>query len=102
MLYEVITPENPAAMRDAGAEVLTLSAAWPPGPMGPDGKWEEASAATGLPLFVCNQTGTHRMDMTQAESAVVIGGERRMTHAGAPAILLFDWDRETGRAGGDS
>ncbi len=89
-------------MRDAGAEVLTLSAAWPPGPMGPNGKWEEASAATGLPLFVCNQTGRHRMDMTAAESAVIVGGTRRMTHSGeAPAVLLFDWDRDGGLAADD-
>ncbi len=94
--------ENPAAMRDAGAEVLTLSAAWPPGPMGPNGKWEEASAATGLPLFVCNQTGRHRMDMTAAESAVIVGGTRRMTYSGeAPAVLLFDWDRDGGLAADD-
>ncbi|WP_337995908.1 carbon-nitrogen hydrolase family protein [Oleispirillum naphthae] len=91
--------ENPAAMAAAGAEVLTLAAAWPPGPMGPNGAWERASAETGLPVFVCNQTGRHRMDMTRAESAVITGGARRLTYSGAdPAILLFDWDKETGLA----
>ncbi|MBN2751654.1 MAG: carbon-nitrogen hydrolase family protein, partial [Rhodospirillaceae bacterium] len=92
-------PENPAALRSAGAEVLTLSAAWPPGPMGPNGKWEEASAATGLPVFVCNQTGRHRMDMTHAESAVIEDGQRRMTYSGeTPAALLFDWAPGSGVA----
>ncbi|MGE4527781.1 MAG: carbon-nitrogen hydrolase family protein [Rhodospirillaceae bacterium] len=91
--------EHPAAMAAAGAEVLTLSAAWPPGPMGPNGTWERASAETGLPVFVCNQTGRHRMDMTAAESAVIAHGERRLTHSGAdPAILLFDWDKTDGLA----
>lgn len=85
-------PENPRALRNAGAEVLTLSAAWPPGPMGPNGKWEEVSATTGLPVFVCNQTGCHRMDMTGAESAVIINGARRLTYSGADeAALVFSW-----------
>lgn len=86
-------PENSAALRAAGADVLALAAAWPPGPNGPDGSWERASAATGLPLWVCNQTGRHRMDMTAAESAVIVGGERLFTYSGeAPAVVLFDWD----------
>lgn len=95
-------PENPAALREAGAEVLTLSAAWPPGPMGPNGKWEAASAATGLPVFVCNQTGRHRMDMTEAESAVIIGGCRRMTYNGAEeAALVFSWSPGSDEVGDD-
>lgn len=86
-------PEHPRAMKDAGAELLTLSAAWPPRPMGPDGCWERDSAATGLGMWVCNQTGRHRMDLTEAESAVIANGHRRLTHAGAePAVLVFDWD----------
>jgi N-carbamoylputrescine amidase len=95
-------PENPAALHAAGAEVLTLSAAWPPGPMGPNGKWEAVSAATGLPVFVCNQTGRHRMDLTAAESAVIVGGERRMSHRGAEeAVLIFSWSRDGGLDGDD-
>lgn len=86
-------PEHAVVLKDKGAQILVVPAAWPPGQCGPGDCWERASAASGLPLWVCNQTGSGGpMDFCQAQSAVVTNGKTCFTYSGREAILLFDWD----------
>jgi 5-aminopentanamidase len=77
-----------------GAQLLISSAAWPPWPHGPDGAWERCSRDTGLPLFVCNRTGTDQsLSFLEAESVVVKDGERLLAfRAPHSTLLLVDWD----------
>ena len=78
-----------------GAQIILAPAAWPPHPnLGPADSWERSSLASGVPLCVCNQTGVHdTLDLTSAESAVVIHGEKKHVYSGAQsAILIFEWD----------
>lgn len=90
--------ENAVALKERGAEVVIVPAAWPPGKCGPGDSWERCSQASGLPVWVCNQTGNHEiLDLRKAQSAVVSDGIRRFTYSGEPAILLFDWDAEKQR-----
>lgn len=88
--------ENAQALRDKQAEVIIVPAAWPPGGCGgpPENAWKRCSLASGLPVWVCNQTGNgERMDLSKAQSTVVIDGEMRLTYSGLQqAVLLFDWD----------
>lgn len=81
-------------LKEKGAEVLVVPAAWPPGKCGPGDCWEKCSQATGLPVWVCNQTGNQeKMDLSQAQSVVVAGGRMQFSYSGLqPAVLLFDWD----------
>ena len=74
--------------------MLVSSAAWGPFPHGPEGAWEARSRETGLPLFVCNRTGTDDgMSFVDAESVVVKDGSRLLSfHGHASTMLLFDWD----------
>ena len=56
---------------------------------------ETCSKLCGVPVIVCNQTGYHeRMDMREAESAVIVEGQRLFTYKGAPAVLFCEWDEE--------
>lgn len=87
--------DNAVVLADKGAEVIVVPAAWPPNSCGgpPENAWKKASAVSGRALWICNQTGKQeRLDFTQAQSAVVVGGEMRLEYAGEPAVLLFDWD----------
>lgn len=86
--------EYAQALQDQGAEILIVPAAWPPGVCGPGDCWERCSAATGLPLWVCNQTGSHeRLDFRKAQSNVIVAGKTVLKYCGDnPAILLFEWD----------
>jgi N-carbamoylputrescine amidase len=86
--------DNARELKDKGAEVIVVPAAWPPGECGPGDCWERCSQATGLPVWVCNQTGSReRLDFSQASSAVVVGGSTQFSYKGLqPAVLLFDWD----------
>ena len=34
------------------------------------------------------------MDMREAESAVIVEGQRLFTYKGAPAVLFCEWDEE--------
>lgn len=88
------TTDPALAHREQGAEVIVVCAAWPPGPHGPNGCWERGSLASGLPYWVCNQTGPHpRLDFRSARSSVIVRGEARLSHSGADeAVLLFEWD----------
>ncbi|BBB91830.1 MAG TPA: carbon-nitrogen hydrolase family protein [Methylomusa anaerophila] len=93
--------ENAQTLRAKQAQVILVPAAWPPGHCGglPVNAWERCSQASGLPVWVCNQTGNREvMDMSQAQSAVVVGGKLRLAYHGLQqAVLLFDWDGEQQR-----
>ncbi len=86
--------EHAQVLKDKGARVIVVPAAWPPGKCGPGDCWERCSKATGLPVWVCNQTGSgEKMDFSQAQSAVIANGKMQMAYSGlAQAVLTFDWD----------
>ncbi len=92
--------EKAKVLKDKGAEVLTVLAAWPPGHYGPGDCWERCSQVSGLPVWVCNQTGNQEeLDFSQAQSVVVAGGKTQFSYSGLQqAVLLFDWDRSNNRA----
>jgi hypothetical protein len=81
-------------LKDKGAEVLTVPAAWPPGEWGPGDCWERCSQVSGLPVWACNQTGNQEaLDFSQAQSVVVAAGKTQFSYSGLQqAVLLFDWD----------
>ena len=79
------------------ADMVLVTAAWPPGKCcsDPVSVWETCSKLCGVPVIVCNQTGYHeRMDMREAESAVIVEGQRLFTYKGDPAVLFCEWDEE--------
>ncbi|PKM48038.1 MAG: carbon-nitrogen hydrolase family protein [Firmicutes bacterium HGW-Firmicutes-8] len=87
--------ENSQGLKEKGAEVIVVLAAWPPsGEHGPGDCWERCSQTAELPVWVCNQTGSYEnLDLSKAESAVVVGGKTQFTYSSREqAILLFDWD----------
>ncbi len=87
--------DNAVTLADKGAEIIVVPAAWPPNGCGgpPENAWKKASAVSGRPLWVCNQTGKQeRLDFSQAQSAVIVDGEMQLAYSGEPAVLLFDWD----------
>ena len=88
--------EHSRELKDQGAEVIMIPAAWPPGECGPGDCWERCSQVSGLPVWVCNQTGNQEiLDLSQAQSAVVVNGITRLTYSGLQqAVLLFDWDKK--------
>jgi N-carbamoylputrescine amidase len=90
--------KNAQALKAKQAQVIIVPAAWPPGKCGgpPVNAWERCSNASGLPVWVCNQTGNQEtMDMSEAQSAVVVNGKLQLAYHGLQqAVLLFDWDIE--------
>lgn len=90
--------ENAQALKAKQAQVIIVPAAWPPGGCGgpPVNAWERCSRESGLPVWICNQTGNQeRMDLSKAESAVVVNGKLQIAYHGLQqAALLFDWDEE--------
>lgn len=95
---------NAVTLADKGAEIIVVPAAWPPYGCGgpPENAWKRASAASGLALWVCNQAGGHeRLDFSQAQSAVIVGGEMWLEYSGPPAVLVFDWDFDNRRTDAD-
>lgn len=86
-----------AELKSKGAELLIVSAAWPPGPCGPGECWEKRTEESGLPLWLCNQTGSQSpLDFTKADSVVAAGGKRLLEKSlQEGGILLFDWDLES-------
>ncbi len=92
--------QYPRALADKGAQIIVDLAAWPPTKETgtPLPAWELASQRTGLPVVVCNQTGTPKwMDMTPGQSAVIENGKAKLLYSGEEAVLLFDWDAESGK-----
>lgn len=81
-------------LKEHGAQVIIVPAAWPPGKCGPGDCWETCSRNTHLPVWVCNQTGNRdRFDFSQAESVVIAHGKKQLYYKGLePAVLIFDWD----------
>lgn len=85
---------NAIGLKEQGAQVIIVPAAWPPGKCGPGDCWEACSRNTHLPVWVCNQTGNReRFDFSQAESVVIVQGKKALDYRGLePAALVFDWD----------
>lgn len=81
-------------LKEMGANVIIVLAAWPNGVCGPGSCWEDSSLKVDLPVFVCNQTGNHvQLDFRSAESVVAFKGKRLLSCSlNNGAILLFDWD----------
>lgn len=81
-------------LKEMGAKVIIVLAAWPNSICGPGSCWEDRSLEVDLPVFVCNQTGKHtQMDFRSAESVVAFKGKRLLSRSLTEgAILLFDWD----------
>jgi len=90
--------ENAQTLQSKQAQCIIVPAAWPPGGCGgpPVNAWERCARESGLPVFVCNQTGNQeRMDMSEAQSAVIVNGRLQFAYSGLQqAVLLFDWDEE--------
>ena len=91
---DVYTSNIARALRFEGAQMLVSPASWGPGIHGPNGEWEQRSQETGLPLIVCNRTGSEKtLDFRKAPSLVVKNGDRLLSHASdRSAVLTFDWD----------
>jgi N-carbamoylputrescine amidase len=94
---DVYTANIAATLQSKGAQMLISPASWGPGIHGPNGEWEARSNETGLPLIVCNRTGTERtLDFWKAPSLVLKDGERLFSHTSdRSAVLTFDWDFNT-------
>ena len=96
-------PELVMELKSKGAEVLVSPAAWPPELHGPEFCWEQRSAETGLPLFVCNRAGAEEginLNYRRAESVVAHGGRRLLTECFEESTLVcFDWDFEAASMG---
>ena len=92
--------QYPRILADKGAQIIIDIAAWPPTKETGDPlpSWELASERIGLPVVICNQTGTPRwMDMTPGQSAVVEKGKAKLLYSGKEAVLLFDWNPQSGK-----
>lgn len=88
------------AMKEAGADLVFVSAAWPPASCCPDpvAVWRNASIRCGCPVIVCNQTGKYeKMDMTIGDSAILSEGKCVFSYHGNPSMILFDCDRKDHR-----
>jgi N-carbamoylputrescine amidase len=90
---DAYTPPLAKRLQAQGAQILVSPAAWGPWPHGPDGAWEQRTRETGLPLFVCNRTGTEQnLSFMDAESVVIKDGKRLLAfQAPRSAIVLVDW-----------
>ena len=92
--------EHAQEMQKKGARIIIDIAAWPPTQVcgNPLGAWEKCSEVTGLPMLVCNQTGmTEWMDMNVGQSVAIENGKTKLSYNGKKAILLFEWDEESGK-----
>lgn len=89
--------EHGEKIAEQGAEFAVVVAAWPPGGHGgpPEEAWKRLSrSANGIPVLICNQTGTEGMDCSHAQSAVLCNGEVLFTYEGREAVLIIDFDEE--------
>jgi len=82
-----------------GAQMLISPAAWAPGLNGPQGEWEQRTVETGLPLIVCNRTGSEgALTFDGGESLVIKNGRRLLSHSSRrSAVLTFSWNLESMR-----
>jgi len=85
-------PAPTKLLADAGAQIILSSAAWHPGEWGPSGEWEARSAETGVPIVVCNRTGTDRYaSFDLSETVVAYGGERLISlRASRSTVFAID------------
>lgn len=91
---DVYTKNLTDALKAAGAKMIISPASWGPGIHGPNGEWEARTEETGLPLIVCNRTGSERtLDFWKAPSLAVKNGRRMLSHTSDRSVVLtFDWD----------
>lgn len=93
---DIYFAEHGTAVAEQGAQLIVGSVAWPEGDHGgpPRAAWQRMSGAAGnIPVLIANQTGSLRMDCSQAESAVVDKGKVLFTYAGAEAVLIMEYDK---------
>jgi predicted amidohydrolase len=85
------------SLQAQGAQLLVSSAAWAPGLYGPRGEWEQCTRETGLPLLVCNRTGSDQtLSFSAAQSVIVKDGQRLLSlRSERSAIFMVDWDVKT-------
>ena len=90
---DMYTGNLAGTLKSRGARMLISPTSWGPGMHGPSGEWELRTQETGLPLFVCNRTGTEKtLDFWKAPSLVVKNGKRLLSHTSdRSAVLTFDW-----------
>lgn len=90
---------GPAAqLRAQGARLLLVPSNWPPVEgMGPGDVWEKRSQETGVPVIAVNRSGREpELDFTNGETALAVGGERRLTLTSPQGrIFYLDWDGAT-------
>ena len=91
---DAFTPGIAATLKSGGAQILVSPSSWGPGIHGPNGEWEDRTRETGLPMIVCNRTGSEKtLDFWKAQSLVVKNGRRLLSHASEQsAVLVFDWN----------
>ncbi|SLM49720.1 conserved protein of unknown function [Nitrospira japonica] len=91
---DVYTRHLTDALKTDGAQMIISPASWGPGIHGPNGEWEARTEETGLPLIVCNRTGTERtLDFLKAPSLAVKNGKRILSYTSdRSAVLTCEWD----------
>lgn len=91
---DAYSPPIVERLRENGAKLFVSPAAWAPGMNGPNGEWERVTVDTGVPLFVCNQTGHDAaMNFTDSVSTVVQNGQRLLSlTSGVSKLFLISWD----------
>jgi predicted amidohydrolase len=96
---DAYSPWIAKSLESQGARLLVSSAAWAPGLHGPNGEWEQCTLDTGLPLLVCNRTGSDQtMSFVEAESVVVAGGHKLLSlRSERSAVFAIDWDASAQR-----
>lgn len=95
---DIYEPEIAYSLKEKGAGLLICSVAWGQ-KYCPGDRWEKRTAETGLPLWVCNRTGTEKqVNWNNAESVVALDGKRLLVYQSPKSsLLLFDWDMESMR-----
>lgn len=85
---------NARLLKEQGAEILIVPAAWPPEICDPTDSWERCSKETGLVVCVCNQTGhAGQLNYENAASVVIENGVTKLIYRGKrEAVLLFEFD----------
>lgn len=97
--------ERPLSLKEQGAKIIIDCAAWPETKEtgNPVPSWEKVGRITELPFVLCNQTGkTPWMDMSIGESVVVENGIAKFKYSGKEAVLIFEWNPESGEVISDA
>ena len=83
------------ALKEKGTQLYVSPVSWGPGQCAPDGEWEQRSLDNGVPIMVCNRSGTEdeELDYRKAESVVAKDGKRLLEATSEESVILaFDWD----------